>query len=218
MGMNLELKNVSCGYGKKQVLRNISLSLASGEILCLLGPNGVGKTTLFRSILGLLSLQGGEVLLNGTDIRFWTQKDKAKAIGYVPQAHEPPFPYKVLDVVMMGRTAHMGRFAMPSREDEDAALEALASIGASFLQNEIYTEISGGERQLVLIARALAQRPEILVMDEPTSNLDFGNQMRVLEQIKRLATKGFAIIMTSIPRITPSSVPTKSLCLARTRR
>ncbi len=195
--MKLELKNVACGYGKKRVLHNISLSLCSGEVLCLLGPNGVGKTTLFKSILGFLTLQGGQVLLNEKDIRLWKQKNLARAIGYVPQAHEPPFPYRVLDVVMMGRTAHMGRFAMPSREDENAAREALENIGAAFLKDEIYTEISGGERQMVLIARALAQSPEILVMDEPTANLDFGNQMRVLEQIKRLAASGFGIIMTS---------------------
>lgn len=195
--MKLELKDVACGYGKKRVLQNISLSLCSGEILCLLGPNGVGKTTLFKSILGFLTLQNGQVLLDGKDIRLWKQRNRAKAIGYVPQAHEPPFPYKVLEVVMMGRTSLMGRFAMPSQEDENAAQEALESIGASFLQDKIYTEISGGERQMVLIARALAQSPEILVMDEPTSSLDFGNQMRLLEQIKRLAAKGFAIIMTT---------------------
>lgn len=195
--MKLELRDVACGYGEKRVLHNITFSLCSGEVLCLLGPNGVGKTTLFKTILGFMALQEGQVLLDGRDIRLWMPKNRAKAIGYVPQAHEPPFPYKVMDVVMMGRTAHMGRFAMPSKEDEKAAQEALESIGVSFLKDEIYTEISGGERQMVLIARALAQSPEILVMDEPTSNLDFGNQMRILEQIKRLALRGFGIIMTT---------------------
>lgn len=195
--MKLELKHVACGYGHKQVLHNISLSLDSGEILCLLGPNGVGKTTLFKSILGFLPLQDGQVLLNEKDVRLFTQRKRAKVIGYVPQAHEPPFPFKVIDVVMMGRTAQMGRFRMPSRQDGKAAQEALESIGAGFLKGEIYTEISGGERQMVLIARALAQNPQILVMDEPTSNLDFGNQMRVLEQIKKLAARGLGIIMTT---------------------
>jgi ABC-type Mn2+/Zn2+ transport system ATPase subunit len=146
-----------------------------------------------KKILGFLALQEGQILLDGREIRSWTPKNRAKAIGYVPQAHEPPFPYKVLDVVMMGRTVHMGRWAIPSQEDKKAAQEALASIGAFYLKDEIYTEISGGERQMVLIARALAQRPEILIMDEPTSNLDFGNQMRVLEQIKHLAAKDFGI-------------------------
>lgn len=195
--MRLELKKVACGYGKRRVLHDISLSLSTGEVFCLLGPNGVGKTTLFKSILRFLPLQGGQVLLNKRDVRFWKQKDLARAIGYVPQAHEPPFPYRVLDVVLMGRTAHMGRFAMPTRADEEAAGEALENIGVSYLKDKVYTEISGGERQMVLIARALAQRPKILVLDEPTANLDFGNQMRVLRQIKRLAAGGFGIIMTS---------------------
>ncbi|MDX9873235.1 MAG: ABC transporter ATP-binding protein [Clostridia bacterium] len=195
--MKLDLKNVSCGYGKRQIINNVCLSIHSGEILCLLGPNGVGKTTLFKSILGFLPLLEGEVLLNERPTRLWTQKALAKAIGYVPQAHDPPFPYKVFDVVLMGRTAHIGAFSAPSKEDRHIAEEALEIIGISYLKDKIYTEISGGERQMVLIARALTQTPEFLVLDEPTSNLDFGNQMCVLEQINKLAVKGLGVVMTS---------------------
>lgn len=195
--MKLEIKDAVCGYGTKTIVKNISIDIESGEILCLLGPNGVGKTTFFKTILGFLKLQGGEILLDGDDINKWSKKQLAMAIGYVPQAHTPPFPFKVLDVVVMGRTAHMGLFASPAQKDIEIAEELMESLKISYLKDEVYTEISGGERQLVLIARALAQMPKILIMDEPTSNLDFGNQIRVLEEINRLSQRGLGVIMTS---------------------
>lgn len=195
--MKLEINHVSCGYGNKNVVEDISIKLESGEILCLLGPNGVGKTTLFKTILGFLKPRGGEILINGENIQNWSRRRLAKAIGYVPQSHTPPFPFKVLDVVVMGRTAHLGFTGSPSAADMAIAEEALEILNVSFLKDRIYTEISGGERQMVLIARALAQQPEILIMDEPTSNLDYGNQIRVLEQINCLAQRGWGVIMTS---------------------
>ncbi len=195
--MKLEIKHASCGYGKQNVVEDISIKLESGEILCLLGPNGVGKTTLFKTILGFLKLRGGEILINGENVQTWPRRRLAKALGYVPQAHTPPFPFKVIDVVVMGRTAHLGIASSPSQADMAIAEEALEILNVSFLRDRIYTEISGGERQMVLIARALAQQPELLVMDEPTSNLDFGNQIRVLEQINRLSQRGLGVIMTS---------------------
>lgn len=195
--MILEVKDAVCGYGSKRIVENISLSVKSGEILCLLGPNGVGKTTFFKSILGFLKLLGGEILLDGKDISALPKRLLARSVGYVPQAHTPPFPFKVLDVVTMGRTAHIGIFASPSRNDCRIAEEALETLGISYLRDSIYTEISGGERQMVLIARALTQQPGILIMDEPTSNLDFGNQVKVLGQINNLAEKGLGVILTS---------------------
>ncbi len=195
--MKLEVRNAVCGYGRKDIVKDISMNVSSGEILCLLGPNGVGKTTFFKTILGLLKLKGGQILLDGQDIHNWSRKQLAKAIGYVPQSHTPPFPFKVFDVVLMGRTAHLSMFSSPTKEDTDIAEEAIDTLKISYLRDKIYTEISGGERQMVLIARALAQQPKILIMDEPTSNLDFGNQIRVLEQINKLSEKGLAIVMTS---------------------
>lgn len=195
--MLLEVMNAACGYGTKKVVENVSFDLRPGEILCLLGPNGVGKTTLFKCILGFLKLMDGEILLNSENISRFPKNKLAKIIGYVPQAHTPPFPYKVLDVVVIGRTAHLGTFESPSGEDMEIAEQALETLGIYDLKDRIYTEISGGERQLVLIARALTQQPDILIMDEPTSNLDFGNQVRLLEQIKKLSQKGMSIIMTS---------------------
>ncbi len=195
--MRLDIKNVDCGYGSRIIVKDISMSVESGEIVCLLGPNGVGKTTFFKTVLGFLKLAGGEICLDGENISKWSQKRLATVVGYVPQAHTPPFPFSVMDVVLMGRTAHLGVFASPSRKDMEIAEEALESLNITFLRNKIYTEISGGERQMVLVARALAQQPEILIMDEPTSNLDFGNQIRVLEQIRKLSKAGLGVIMTS---------------------
>ncbi|SHH97368.1 iron complex transport system ATP-binding protein [Sporobacter termitidis DSM 10068] len=195
--MRLEVCNAVCGYGTHVVSQNVSMSINTGQIVCLLGPNGVGKTTLFKSILGFQKLLDGTILLDGRDMSGLPQKYVARSIGYVPQAHEPPFPFKVLDVVVMGRTAHLGAFASPSKQDFSIAVSVLEGLKISYLKNKIYTEISGGERQLVLIARALAQQPELLIMDEPTSNLDFGNQVRVLAEIKKLAQRGLGVLMTS---------------------
>ena len=195
--MKLSVNGAVCGYRSKTILSGISFDVSSGEILCLLGPNGVGKTTLFKTILGFLQLKGGSITVDGDDIRRWPRRKFAQAIGYVPQAHTPPFPFTVENVVTMGRTAHLGTFATPSKEDRKIALEAMETLEIDFLKDCIYTEISGGERQMVLIARALTQQPSMLVMDEPTSNLDFGNQMRVLRQIKQLAKNGLGVVMTS---------------------
>ena len=195
--MRFELSDMSCGYGGKPVLTDVSFSVESGDVLCILGPNGVGKTTLFKSMLGLLPALKGEVRVDGESIARWDNKRKAQVIGYIPQSHVPPFPYTVLQVVTMGTVANLGMFASPGRDDYLRALTALKELGVLHLRDRIYTEISGGERQMVLIARALAQKPKILLMDEPTANLDYGNQARVLAQISRLAAQGMAVVMTT---------------------
>ncbi|MEQ8176445.1 MAG: ABC transporter ATP-binding protein [Syntrophomonadaceae bacterium] len=196
--MMLEIKEASIGYRQRTILNNISFTVDDGNMLCLLGPNGVGKTTLFKSILGFISLKSGEISLDGKNIKKWSKPCMAKVIGYVPQAHTPPFPYTVLDVVLMGRIAHLGNFSSPSRNDVRIAEESLERLGVSFLKDRTYSEISGGERQMVLIARALTQQPQLLILDEPTSNLDYGNQVRVLLQIKRLSEEdGIGVVMTS---------------------
>ncbi len=195
--MILEIKQASFGYAKRTILQNISFKIGSGEFLCLLGPNGIGKTTLFKSILGFIATQSGEITIDGQSVKKWSKPRLAKALGYVPQAQTTPFPYTVLDVVLMGRMPHLGSFSSPNRNDIEIAEESLDRLGISFLRNRIYTEISGGERQMVLIARALTQRPQMLILDEPTSNLDYGNQVRVLLQINKLAQEGIGVIMTS---------------------
>lgn len=194
--MELEFSNLSCGYGQRRVIDGISLSINAGEVIGLLGANGCGKTTLIKTILGLLPVQGGEVLLDGKNIKNWTSAQIARVIGYIPQMHTPPFSFEVLDVVLMGRTAHIKPFASPSPKDIKIAERALEMLNVSYLRNRVYTEISGGERQLVLIARALAQEPRILIMDEPTASLDFGNQIKVLSHVKQLAGMNMAVLMS----------------------
>lgn len=197
-GKLLELQQVACGYGRRPVLENVSFHLQAGELLCMLGPNGVGKTTLFKTVLGLLPCLGGEIRLQDTPTRHWPRRRFARWVGYVPQAHTPPFPFRVHEVVTMGRVAHLGPFASPRAEDRAAARRALEALEMGYLADSRYTEISGGERQLVLIARALAQDPRVLVMDEPTANLDYGNQLKVMAHVRRIAAeREMGIVLTT---------------------
>jgi iron complex transport system ATP-binding protein len=195
--MRLEASHLDFGYSGKRVGSDVSLALERGEVLCLLGPNGSGKTTLFKTLLGLLPAQGGAVLLEGEDLRRMDRAMVARSVSYVPQAHAAFFPFTVREVVLMGRTAHLGVFSSPTRRDRDAAQIAIERMRLAPLAESIYTRISGGERQLTLIARALAQDARIIVMDEPTANLDFGNQVRVLEHIQGLAAAGIGVLLST---------------------
>lgn len=193
----LQVRSLSIGHGPRRVLSEVSFSLQRGELLCLLGPNGSGKTTLLRTLLGLLPPQSGEVRLLDRPLSEWSRKALARHIGYVPQAHAGLFAFTVLDIVLMGRAAHVGRFAAPSAKDRAIAMQCLETLGIAALAECIYTQVSGGERQLALIARALAQEPALLFMDEPTASLDFGNQLRVLEHLLQLRERGIAILMST---------------------
>jgi len=195
--MKLVCENLACGYGGRAVASDVSLALSAGETVCLLGPNGGGKTTLFKTLLGLLAPLAGHVRLDGMDIVRLPRASVACRLGYVPQAQHGYFPYSVEEMVLMGRTAHLGLFGRPSSADRMAALGALARLGIEHLALRIYTEISGGERQLTLVARALAAEPKIIVMDEPTASLDFGNRARVLAQISVLRAQGVGIVMST---------------------
>lgn len=195
--MRLEIKNLACGYGSKRVIEGFSATIESGMIYCLLGPNGVGKTTLFKTVLGLLPRLDGEILLDERDIARYSTGELARAMAYVPQAHVPPFAFSVQDVVVMGEVANRGLFCAPCADDYAHAQQILGELGISSLADRVYTELSGGERQMVLIARALAQRPRFLMMDEPTASLDFGNQAQVLSAVRRLASQGLGIVMTT---------------------
>jgi len=196
--MTLEARDLSIGYGREVVGSGLTLSVAPGRVMCLLGPNGCGKTTLFRTLLGLLPSLGGEVLLGDVPLTRLRRAEIARRIAYVPQAHAPPFPFETLEVVMMGRTARLRPFAQPGAADRDAAQAALDRLGIGDLAARDYSRLSGGQRQLVLIARALAQAAPLIVMDEPTASLDFGNQAQVLAQIAGLAGEaGQGVILST---------------------
>ncbi|SHH97478.1 manganese/iron transport system ATP-binding protein [Sporobacter termitidis DSM 10068] len=196
--MVFALKNGVCGYApNKPILKDINFDVSSGEVLCILGANGAGKSTLFKSMLGLIPILNGVLTVDNESIAGWSRAEIARTIGYIPQANNPPFSYSVLDVILMGRTAYLGLFASPKKEDEEIAEDAIRQLNISRLVDKRYQELSGGEKQLVLIARALAQLPKILIMDEPTAALDFGNQQMVLNQIHKLSQNGLSIIMAS---------------------
>jgi iron complex transport system ATP-binding protein len=197
MEMKVCLENATFSYGEKEVFLGISLEVKKGDILCILGPNGCGKTTLLRCIQGGLKLKQGRIFLEGKDLGMLTPVERARKIGIVFQEHNLFFPYPVLEVVRMGRAPHLGFFARPGVRDAEIAVHALERVGVAYLKDKAYTQISGGERQLVLIARTLAQEPEVMLLDEPTSHLDFKNQVLVLKIMERLSEDGLSIIMTS---------------------
>ncbi len=197
MVMKLSVDSLAFGYPNFPVGSDVSFTLEPGEVLCLLGPNGCGKTTLFKTVMGLIRRQGGSVEVDGRDVTSMSVRAIARTIAYVPQAHAPVFPYTVHDMVLMGRTAHRSALAAPSAADHRAADDALAQLGIPQLSGRDYTRLSGGQRQLVLIARALAQGAVVIVLDEPTASLDFGNQLMVLSQVRALAGSQRGIIMST---------------------
>ena len=196
--MKLEVKDAHVGYQQgKAVQRFVNFSVESGEVCCLLGPNGCGKTTLFKSILGLQPFLSGKATIDGDDISRWSASRLADNMAYVSQNHTPPFPYQVKDVVLLGRVNKVGHMGQPKAHDYRVVEDAMQDMGVYELRDEVYTDISGGELQLVMIARALAQEPKMLVLDEPTAALDYGNVVRVIDKVRQLAQRGYAIIMTT---------------------
>lgn len=195
--MILAARDLAIGHRGAEVGRGLTLSLGAGEVLCLLGPNGCGKTTLFRTLLGLLPPLGGTLALDGRPLAAVPRAERARRLGYVPQAAGGGFPFTALEVTLMGRASRIGRFAAPSAADHAAARAALESLGVARLAPRPFPELSGGERQMVLIARALAQEPALIVMDEPTASLDFGNAARVLGCIRGLAERGLAVLIST---------------------
>jgi len=195
--MSLVADALAIGHATSTIGRGISLAVVPGEVLCLLGPNGSGKTTLFRTLLGLLPPRGGRVLLDGSDLSRLSRRAVAQAVAYVPQASAPPFPFSVRESVRMGRASRVSSFAQPSRRDDAAVEAALDRLALHHLAERPVTEISGGERQLALVARALAQEPRFLVLDEPTASLDFGNQGRVLGHVRELADAGLGVLLST---------------------
>lgn len=195
--MSIAVSNLSFSYGDRLILKQISFAAQDNQLLSILGANGVGKSTLFRCMLGLLKGYSGEILLHGKNLKTMSIIEIAKSVAYIPQSHYPSFNYSVFDMVLMGTTHQVSMISKPGKKQLQLVNQALERLGICHLKNRGYTQISGGERQLVLMARALVQEAKILILDEPTANLDYGNQIRVLTQIKSLAKEGYTIIQST---------------------
>ena len=194
----LKVNGVTFSYdGKRNIFNDISFTVDKGEVFCILGPNGTGKSTLLRCLCNLYKLSKGRITVNGDDIAMMNQAALAKKIGFIPQIHTPTFPFTVFDVVLMGRAPHLNILASPSESDCQIADHAIKTVNIEDIRDSPYTQLSGGQMQLVLMARVLAQEPEILLLDEPTSHLDVGNQIHTMEMIRMLSRRGLSIVMTS---------------------
>ncbi|QQK73760.1 ABC transporter ATP-binding protein [Pectobacterium versatile] len=191
------LQAVSVGYGRTVVNHDISFSLPSGQITCLLGTNGSGKTTLMRTLLGLIPAFSGQIHIAEKPIAAWSARSLAQVAAYVPQAHDSPFAFRVLDMVLMGCHPRLSLFSTPGKREAAHAEAVLSQLGILSLSQRSYATLSGGERQRVLIARALIQQPLLMVMDEPAASLDFGNQIRLLAHIRQLKESGMAVLMST---------------------
>ena len=193
----LEARELAIGFGARRIAGGITFALAAGESLAVLGGNGAGKSTLLRTLLGLLAPLAGGVATAGVEVAALRPAERARRLAYVPQHDGMSFGFRVLDVVLMARAAGLPWFGPPRRADRDVALDALARLSIAGLAERSVIELSGGERQLVLIARALAQSAPVLMMDEPTASLDFGNRARVLGEIDRLRAAGKSIVFST---------------------
>lgn len=195
--MEIKLVNLVCGYPDIDVIGPFDLSFRTNEICCILGRNGIGKTTLFKTIMGFIPSKKGNILIDGKKVASMTAKEMSHYISYVPQAKNYSYQYSVLETVLMGRACHIKTYETPSAEDYEIVLSVLEKLRISYLADKLYSELSGGEQQIVLIARALAQESRFIIMDEPASNLDFENQKKVLDVLQNLSNNGMGIIMSS---------------------
>ena len=193
----IRIEHLSFSYGDTPILKDVTFHADQGKLVALIGPNGAGKSTLFKCILKFLKGYQGRVLLEGSDMAHMSRAQIAKKIAYIPQTTIPVFNYDVIDIVLMGMTGGLRLLESPKREHVEKADAVLADLGIQHLRNRGFGRISGGERQLVLLARAIVQDAKILVMDEPTANLDYGNQLRVMERIRGLAKAGYTVILST---------------------
>lgn len=194
----VEINDATFAYGAQNIFQDLSFSVTKGEIFCLLGPNGSGKTTLLDCVLGSHKLKNGNIKIDGKDITSYNARKLARRVSYVPQRHESAFPYRVMDVTLMGRAPYTGIFSAPSKNDREIAKKALKLTGMYNLRRRPYTQLSGGELQLVMIARALAQNTPVIIMDEPTAHLDFRHELVILETIMSLVKeKEISVLMAT---------------------
>lgn len=195
--MRLSLRDVAIGYDRDAPIQKyVNFAVNSGEVCCVLGPNGCGKTTLVKTILGMNPLLGGSITMDGDDMTKWGARRLSDMIAYVAQRHDQPFPFQVKDVVMLGRINKMdGLGGQPGPDDYAIVENAMQEMGIYHLRDAPYSDISGGELQMVMFARAMAQEPQMLILDEPTAALDYGNAVRVIGKVRKMARMGYAVVM-----------------------
>jgi iron complex transport system ATP-binding protein len=193
MGTILQIRDLVFARGGRELFNAMNLSLRAGEMTALVGPNGVGKSTLLAMISGLLSPQSGSVLLFGRDVRKWQRKELSRTVALVPQSLYVPFSFRVSEIVAQGRVPHLGRFGNLSKNDYAAIDRAMEAVDVTRLRNRVFEELSGGEMQRVKIAIALAQEPKLMLLDEPTQHLDLGRQIEVVQLLRQLNSTGITI-------------------------
>ncbi|MCL2517786.1 MAG: ABC transporter ATP-binding protein [Oscillospiraceae bacterium] len=195
--MIYEINNLNFAYSEKNILNDLCFKADEGEIVTILGRNGAGKSTLLNCMLGLLKPRRGTILLAGRDISKMSEREIASIVGYVPQIHIASFGFSVLEFVVMGCASRIGLFSKPGKRERMDAEAALRELGIENLSDKPYTEISGGERQKAVIARAIVSKPRAVLFDEPTAHLDYGSQLLVLRIIKELSGKGYSVVITT---------------------
>ena len=213
----LQVTDLAVGHRGRAVLAGIDLRAEAGKVLCLLGPNGAGKTTLFRTLLGLLPPVAGQVLINGQPLSSLSRAHISRYLAHVPQTLESPFAFRALDLVIMGASAHLGAFGRPGTAEIARAKKAMAQLGLAALAGAEITRLSGGQRQMVLIARAIAQGAQAVVMDEPTASLDIANRTQVNRAIRGLADQGIAVILSTHDPDQAASLGDQALLVGRGR-
>lgn len=193
----VKIDNLSFAYPLKHVLQSVSFTLEEGKSIALLGRNGCGKSTLLKLMLALLSPDAGTITVNGKDLYAMKDRERASYIAYIPQYSADTFPSKVIDSVVMGKAASLSLFEKPSKKDYEEAERVLDYLGIENLKSRSTEKLSGGERQLVLIARALMQKAKILLLDEPTASLDYSNQIMVMETVNKLTKEGYSALFST---------------------
>lgn len=208
----------SFSYRDTLVLKDINLNINSGKFYGLIGPNGTGKTTLLDILMGNLELQEGSNLFKGSPIKKYKNQELAKMLALVPQDYSMGFSYSVLDVVLMGRHPHIPRFSRPSTEDYETIEEAMRILDISHLRNRPVTDLSGGEKQRVVVARALAQQTEVLILDEATSNLDIQHTIEIMRVIRKRVEEDATTVVAAIHDLNLASAFCDELIVLKDRR
>lgn len=193
----LTVKNITFAYRKKTILKQVSFELDYGQSVCLLGKNGVGKSTLFKCLLHSVQPDSGQILIDGVEIQDYSRNELADRVSYIPQNPKGIFHFTVFDMILMGTASRLKNYQQPGKQENKLVEDALDRLSICHLKNKLYSEISGGEQQLVIIARSVVQQSKIIIMDEPCASLDYGNQVMVLEMIKKLSREGFLIIQAT---------------------